>query len=133
MGAVILRRDRVVLIERGRQPQQGRWSLPGGLVEVGERLQQAVRREVLEETGLTVQPVGLVEVFERIVPEAGERPEYHYVLIDYLCKVTGGELRAGDDARRAAWVRRKDLPGRDLTSGTLAVIEKAFRLRSEGK
>jgi ADP-ribose pyrophosphatase YjhB (NUDIX family) len=116
----------VLLIERGRPPQQGYWSLPGGVVEVGERLEEALRREVREETGLLVRPVTVVEIFERILRDSEGRPEYHYVLIDYLCEVTGGEARAADDARRLEWVSRQELPRVRLTEGSLPVIEKAF-------
>lgn len=130
MGALILRRDLVLLIERGREPHKGLWSLPGGALEVGELLEEGLRREVLEETGLEVKPVSVVEIFERIIRDRKGRPEYHYVLIDYLCKATGGELRAAGDVSRAAWVRRKELPGWELTEGTLEVIEKAFRQRA---
>ncbi len=133
VGAVILRRDRVVLVQRGREPLKGYWSLPGGVLEVGEYLEDAVRREVLEETGLAVRPVALVTIFERLLRDHRGRPEYHYVLIDYLCKVTGGELKAAGDAARAAWVRRKDLPAFRLTEGALPVIEEAFRLRSRSR
>ncbi len=126
MGAIIIRDGCVLLIERGREPQQGCWSLPGGVVEVGERLEEALRREVREETGLAVRPLGVVEIFERILRDGEGRPEYHYVLIDYVCEVTGGEARPGDDARRLAWVPRRELPRRRLTEGSLPVIEKAF-------
>ena len=133
MGALILRRDSVLLIERGREPHKGCWSLPGGVVEAGELLADAVRREALEETGLAVKPVSVVEIFERIMRDRKGRPEYHYVLIDYLCRVRRGELRAADDASRAAWVRRKDVPSYRLTEGLLDVIEKAFRQRAESR
>lgn len=130
MGAIILRRESILLVERGRAPLKGWWSLPGGALEVGERLDDAVRREVLEETGLAVRPVAVVEIFERIMRDAAGRPEYHYVLIDYLCKVTGGRLQPADDASRAAWIKRRDLPGYRITEGTLEVIERAFERRS---
>jgi 8-oxo-dGTP diphosphatase len=126
VGAIVIRDGCVLLVERGREPQQGYWSLPGGVVEVGERLEEALRREVREETGLAVRPVTVVEIFERILRDSEGRPEYHYVLIDYLCEVTGGEARAADDARRLEWVKRDELPRRRLTEGSLAVIEKAF-------
>lgn len=123
----MLRRGSVLLVERGREPQKGCWSLPGGVVEVGETLEEAVRREVHEETGLAVRPVAVVEVFERILRDGAGRTEYHYVLIDYLCKASGGQLRAADDVSRAGWFRRQELAGLRLTEGSLGVIEKAFQ------
>jgi ADP-ribose pyrophosphatase YjhB (NUDIX family) len=117
------------MAQRGKQPLEGWWSLPGGALETGEALADAVRREVREETGLEVRPVGVLEIFERILRDARGAPEYHYVLIDYICRVTGGSLQAGDDVCRVEWVRRRDLSKLRITEGTLAVIEKAFRQR----
>jgi ADP-ribose pyrophosphatase YjhB (NUDIX family) len=131
VGALILKGDRVLLVQRGRSPLKGYWSLPGGLLETGEHLADAIRREVMEETGLTVKPLAVVEVFERIMRDGEGKAEYHYVLVDYLCKVTGGELQAADDARGAEWVRRRELGARRLTDGTLDVIERAFERRAE--
>lgn len=125
-GAIIFNRSRILLVERGKQPLKGYWSLPGGLVEAGEHLSDAVCREVHEETGLEVKPVAVFEIFERIMRDKEGKPEYHYVLIDYICKVTGGELKASDDASRAEWFLRKDLPTLKITEGTLPVIERAF-------
>jgi ADP-ribose pyrophosphatase YjhB (NUDIX family) len=129
VGAIMLQRDRILMAQRGKQPLKGWWSLPGGALETGERLADGVRREVREETGLEVQPLGILEVFERIMPDAQGAPEYHYVLIDYICRVTGGVLRAGDDVCRVEWVKRRDLPALQITEGTLGVIEKGFRER----
>jgi len=124
------------LVERGRDPLKGYWSLPGGLVETGERLEAAIAREVFEETGLHVTPGPIFEVFERIMHDPSGRPEYHYVLIDYICKVVrgafrngqpgAGRLRPGDDVSRAEWVTRGRLDEYRLTEGTLAVIERAY-------
>ena len=129
MGAIILKRDSVLLVERGKSPLEGYWSLPGGVLETGERLEEGIRREVLEETGLTVKPLRVVTIFERIMPDALGRIEYHYVLIDYLCRVTGGTLKAADDVSRAEWVARRRLAQYKITEGTLPVIERAFRER----
>ncbi len=126
VGAVVIERGRVLLVERGKEPLRGKWSLPGGVVEVGEYLKDALRREVLEETGLEVEPVSVIEVFERIMPDASGRTEYHYVLIDYMCRVIGGELAASSDAVRAEWVPRAALRAYDITEGTLSVIEKTL-------
>jgi ADP-ribose pyrophosphatase YjhB (NUDIX family) len=126
VGALIVEGDRILLVERGKEPLKGYWSLPGGVLEPGELLDQAVRREVLEETGLIVEPVETIEIFERIMRDSAGRVEYHYVLVDYLCRVTGGTLEASDDASRAAWFTRAELPALLLTEGTLPVIDKAF-------
>lgn len=128
VGAIIADNGRVLLVERGHDPLKGVWSLPGGVVEVGEYLKDAVRREVREETGLEVEPVSIVEVFERIMPDASGRTEYHYVLIDYLCRVKGGRLQAESDVSDARWVPRADLRSYRITEGTLDVIEKALAL-----
>jgi ADP-ribose pyrophosphatase YjhB (NUDIX family) len=131
VGALIFRRDRILMAQRGKDPLKGWWSLPGGALELGESLEAAVCREVLEETGLEVEPVKLFEVFERIMRDPAGAPEYHYVLIDYVCRVVGGKLFPGDDVSAVEWVRRRDLPSFQITEGTLAVIEKAFEQRRE--
>lgn len=98
-------------------------------METGELLEEAVRREVREETGLEVEPLGIFEIFERIMRDRAGRPEYHYVLVDYLCKVKKGTPHAGSDVSRVAWVPRRHLARYPLTEGTLAVIERAFTCR----
>ncbi len=123
----------MLLVERGKPPLQGYWSLPGGVLEVGERLEEGIRREVLEETGLEVKTLGVVEIFERLMPDAAGRMEYHYVLIDYLCRVTGGNLCAASDCARAEWVPRRRLAEYRITEGTVPVIEKAFENRGKYK
>jgi 8-oxo-dGTP diphosphatase len=130
VGAIIFRRNRILMAQRGKEPLKGWWSLPGGALELGESLTDAVCREVLEETGLEVEPVKLFEVFERIMRDAAGAPEYHYILIDYICRVTGGTLFPGDDVCAVDWVRRSDLPSLQITEGTLNVIERAFAQRT---
>jgi len=126
VGALIFENGRILLVERGKDPLKGWWSLPGGIVETGEKLADAMRREVREETGLEVEPLSMFEIFERVIPDGAGRPEYHYVLIDYLCKVVGGTLEAASDVSRAAWVSRPELSDYRLTEGTVAVVERAF-------
>ena len=129
VGAIILNRGRILMAQRGKDPLKGWWSLPGGALETGEALADAVRREVREETGLEVRPLRVFEIFERIMRDERGAPEYHYVLIDYICRISGGELRPGDDVSRVEWVRRSELKDFQITEGTLAVIERAFRKR----
>lgn len=131
IGALIFKGSRILMVERAGNPLKGYWSLPGGLVEAGETLEAAVKREILEETGLRVTPQKMFELFERIMPDAQGRAEYHFVLLDYVCKVVGGTLEAGDDVSRAEWVARKDLPSLLITEGTLDVIERAYRARGK--
>ena len=107
VGAVVVDQGRVLLVRRGTEPLKGEWSLPGGLLELGESLQAGVVREVQEETGLTVEPLELVELLDRI-HRVGARVRYHYVIADYLCRVTGGELKAASDANAVRWVERAE-------------------------
>lgn len=126
VGGIIFQGDRILMAQRGKPPLKGWWSLPGGALEAGEVLADAVAREVLEETGLVVKPLRVFEIFERILRDDAGRPEYHYVLIDYVCQVTGGELRPGDDVCRLEWMRLDELRPLQITEGTLGVIERAF-------
>jgi len=132
---VVIDGTKVLLVRRGQEPLKGEWSLPGGALELGETLQQGVVREVLEETGLIVAPGGIIEILDRIIldritqDEASGRVRYHYVLIDFVCHVTGGALGPATDAEEVRWVERDQLQnGFRLAPVTVAVIEKAFRL-----
>ena len=132
VGAVIVDEGRVLLVRRGREPLKGHWSLPGGLVEVGESLQTAVIREVEEETGLLVEPVELIELLDRIHRE-GDRIRYHYVIADYLCRVTGGALKATSDADAVRWVERAEWNSHSalvLDPVTVRVIEAGWQRAS---
>lgn len=133
VGAVIVRdgpggRKQILLIRRGQEPLKGEWSLPGGAVELGETLEQAICREVLEETGLIVEVVDTVKAFDRISRDDAGRVRYHYVLIDFLCRVTGGSLACATDASEARWATVDELQG--LTPLTIEVIHKALQMAS---
>jgi 8-oxo-dGTP diphosphatase len=123
VGALIFEAGRVLLVERGKPPLEGCWSLPGGVVEKGERLEDAVLREVFEETGLRVTVEKIATVFERIMPDSTGECEYHYVLIDFYCAIEGGALRAGDDSRSVEWFDVDLLSSIPMTEGTREVIQ----------
>ena len=127
VGAVVIKGTEVLLVRRGSEPLKGEWSLPGGALEVGETLQQGVVREVFEETGITVAPAGVIEILDRIIKdEESGRVRYHYVLIDFVCRVTSGSPRVGSDADEVRWVDRAMLEEYRVAPVTVRVIEKAF-------
>jgi ADP-ribose pyrophosphatase YjhB (NUDIX family) len=132
VGAVIIHSGRILLVKRGSPPLLGQWSLPGGVVELGETLRSAAEREAREETGLVVKAGEVLEVLDRIIPGEGGRAQYHYVLIDFLCHVTGGELLAGGDAADVAWATEDDLEKFHLESPALQVIQKGFAQAQAG-
>jgi 8-oxo-dGTP diphosphatase len=130
VGAMIVDQGRVLLVKRGSPPLLGEWSLPGGVVELGETLRTAAEREAREETGLMVKADEVLEVLDRIVPGKDGAPQYHYVLIDFLCTVKGGKLRAGGDAADACWAGENELGKFKLEKPAVEVIRKAFDLKS---
>jgi 8-oxo-dGTP diphosphatase len=130
VGAVIVDGSRVLLVRRGNEPLKGEWSLPGGVVEVGEMLRDAVTREVLEETGLEVDVGVVVEVLDRIRRDPSGCVQYHYVLIDFLCTPSGGVLACASDAADAKWVGSDELAVYGVADSAVAVIRKAFALTS---
>lgn len=130
VGAIIFRGAQVLLVRRGREPALGKWSLPGGLVELGESMERAVRREVLEETGLEVQVGGLLVALDRIIFDERHKIQYHYVLLDFLCHYTCGEPAAGSDVTACGFVPLVDLSSYPLTEGTERVIRQAFSARN---
>ena len=126
VGAVIVDNGRILLARRTNPPMQGEWSIPGGLVESGETIKEAVIREVREETGLEIEPVQLVEVFERVLRDKEARVQYHFVLIDYLCRLLSGEARAGSDVSDLVWATADELESHSVAEETRRVIHKAI-------
>lgn len=126
VGAIIIEGDRVLLVKRAHPPIQGQWSIPGGVLEVGEMVREAAIREAREETGLIVEPGELLGVYDRILRDVEQRVQYHYVLIDFLCRPLGGELLAASDAAEVRWFVREQLPALQLAEDTSEVILKGF-------
>src|SRR5690349_12903117 len=122
IGALIVENGRVVLIKRGKAPLLGEWSIPGGMLELGETLRQGAKREALEETGLVVRATELLGVFDRVVPDAEGKIIYHYVMIDFLCERVSGELRAETDAADAQWFTPEEVAKLPLAEDTAGVI-----------
>jgi mutator protein MutT len=131
VGAVIVEAGKVVLVRRRYEPLAGRWSLPGGALELGETLEAGVAREMREETGLDVEVGPVIEVFDRIMLDGERRVRYHFVLVDYLCWPSGGELQAGSDVDAAILVDPASLDAYDLTAKAQAVIARALELDRE--
>jgi len=127
VGGVVIYRHRVLLIRRGSDPLKGEWSIPGGLLELGEELAAGVQRELKEESGLEVEPLEMLLAFDRIVRE-GPRVKYHYVIVDYLCRKKRGRLRPASDVVDARWVRRQDLPRYHLSPMATEVILQAYEM-----
>lgn len=128
VGAVIVDQgsQRVVLVRRAAPPSEGQWSLPGGVLELGETLRAGVEREALEETGLAVKAGEVLELLDRIIPGAGGKTQFHYVLVDFVCHVRGGELRPGGDAAEVAWAGKDELAKYKLEATAVRVIMKAL-------
>jgi 8-oxo-dGTP diphosphatase len=135
VGGVVIENSRALLIRRGSEPLRGEWSIPGGTLELGESLQQGVAREMLEETGLEVRVLDLIEVFDRIFPQDGpqlsptkQNPRFHFVIVDYLCERIGGEPHAGSDVTDVAFARQEELAQYHLAETATRVLNKAFAM-----
>jgi ADP-ribose pyrophosphatase YjhB (NUDIX family) len=128
VGGVVIAEGRTLLIRRGSAPLEGQWSIPGGMLELGEPVVEGVRRELQEETGLQVRVLDLIEVFERIIPDESGRVRYHFVILDYLCERISGEARAASDVTDVAWAREQELEKYSLTAIATRVIKRAFEM-----
>ncbi len=128
VGGVVVAENRVLLIRRGSPPLEGEWSIPGGMLEIGESLREAVRRELEEETGLDVRVHDLIEAFDRVTLDAHGKCCYHFVILDYLCELVSGEARAGSDVLDVAWALEEELDRFSLTPTATRVVKRAFEM-----
>lgn len=128
VGGVVIAGGRTLLIKRGSAPLEGQWSIPGGMLELGESIAEGVRRELAEETGIEVRVLDLIEVFERVIPGEAGRTRYHFVILDYLCEMVSGEAKAASDVTDVAWAREDELERFQLTAIATRVIKRAFEM-----
>ncbi len=126
VGVVTIHDGKVLLVKRAFEPAAGKWSIPGGLVEVGEKLSEAAQRETEEETGLKVQVLELINVFDVIEKDADGRVRYHYVLVDFLARLVGGEERRNDEVLDMKWVSHSEMKGMDLTRTARRALDELF-------
>jgi ADP-ribose pyrophosphatase YjhB (NUDIX family) len=126
VGAIIIDRGRALVVRRATEPLKGEWSIPGGVLELGETLRAGVAREAKEETGLDVLPIAVLDVYDRIIADAEGKTRYHYVLIDYLCEVQGGEASAASDVSEVKWITRTELETFPIADAAEEVIRKGF-------
>jgi ADP-ribose pyrophosphatase YjhB (NUDIX family) len=124
VGAIIINRNKMLIVKRANEPAKGLWSVPGGVVELGEQLHEALKRETKEETGLEVDIERLVDAVDNIVFDEEGRIQYHYVLLDYLCRPRGGVLKAADDVHEILWVPLEALQSLPITPSLNRVIAK---------
>ena len=128
VGGVVISDQRALLIRRGSAPLEGEWSIPGGMLEIGETILEGVQRELLEETAIEVRVLDLIEVFERLTRDEAGKLKYHFVILDYLCEAVRGEARAGSDVTDVAWAGESELSEYSLTQTATRVIQKAFEM-----
>jgi 8-oxo-dGTP diphosphatase len=125
---VVIANGRTLLIRRGNAPLEGQWSIPGGMLELGESIIEGVRRELAEETGIEVRVLDLIEVFERVIPGDAGRTRYHFVILDYLCEMVSGEAKAASDVTDVAWATEEELEKYELTAIATRVIKRGFEM-----
>jgi ADP-ribose pyrophosphatase YjhB (NUDIX family) len=128
VGAVVVQNGRALVVRRATEPLKGEWSIPGGMLELGERLRDGIAREVLEETGLAVEVGEVLDVFDSIFPDSEGKTQYHYVLVDFVCYPTAGTLEASSDVSDAKWVSAEEASQLGMKSATIGVICKALSI-----
>jgi 8-oxo-dGTP diphosphatase len=126
VGGVAIHESRVLLVRRGQPPLEGRWSIPGGILEVGETIAEGIERELMEETGVRVRVLELIEIYEKVMRDEENRPQYHFVILDYACEVVEGTARAGGDVTEVKWASEQELDALALTGAAKRVIRRAF-------
>jgi ADP-ribose pyrophosphatase len=126
VGAIVFKGNRVLLVKRGRPPAQGQWAIPGGNIQLGERLQAAAEREILEETGITIRASRPVLTFDAIVKDDDGHVQFHYVIVDLVAEYVAGELRPGDDAADVRWVAADELAALNVSPPTLNLLREQF-------
>lgn len=124
VGAVLLHQGRVLVVERGQAPAEGVWALPGGSVELGETMAEAVEREVLEETGLVVRAGPVVHAFDAVVRDDDGRVRFHYVVVDLVCEYLRGDVLAGGDATRAMLATREQFATLRSSRATVDLLRR---------
>jgi 8-oxo-dGTP diphosphatase len=126
VGGVVIYDSRVLLIRRGQPPLEGRWSIPGGILEIGETIAEGIEREMREETSVQVRVRDLIEIYEKVLRDEEERPQYHFVILDYVCEFVEGTAEAGGDVSEVMWASEQELESLMLTTAANRVIRKAF-------
>jgi len=131
VGAVVVRDGKALVIKRAHEPRKGEWSLPGGLVELGESLQDAVRREIKEETRLDIDVGPIIETFDRVHHDDQGKIRYHFVIVDFLCWANGGDAVAGSDAEAVAWVTAAEIDDYGINAHAKAVILRGLNYHQQ--
>ena len=131
VGGVVVSGARVLLIRRAQPPLEGRWSIPGGILELGETIAQATERELMEEACVQVRPLELIEIYEKVLRLPNQPPQYHFVILDYLCELNGGNAQAGSDVTEVAWSTEDELERFNLTTEAKRVVKRAFAMARE--
>lgn len=126
VGGVVVHQGRALLIRRGQPPLEGRWSIPGGIVELGETIADAVARELKEETGVCVRVLDLIEIYEKVARDEAGAAQYHFVILDYRCEFVEGTASAGGDVTEVMWATEEQLESLGMTAAAKRVIQKAF-------